>query len=85
MSLKKTPMNWQTCIRTLSKLLNENNDDIEAMLQLLSTVLIIPENDSDIVRLAHLSFREYAISKHAGQINLHLDSTICRDPFLMAL
>ncbi|KAE9392793.1 hypothetical protein BT96DRAFT_1023345 [Gymnopus androsaceus JB14] len=51
-------------IPLLSKLLGYDEDvAVEAMLQRMSAVLIMPENKDDVVRIAHLSFWEYATSR----------------------
>ncbi|KAE9405675.1 hypothetical protein BT96DRAFT_314240 [Gymnopus androsaceus JB14] len=56
-------------IPLLSKLLGYDNDvDVKAMLELMSAVLIMPEKKDDVVRIAHLSFWEYATSKGARKV-----------------
>ncbi|KAE9392800.1 WD40 repeat-like protein [Gymnopus androsaceus JB14] len=60
-------------IPLLSKLLGYNNDvDVKAMLELMSAVLIMPEKKDDVVRIAHLSFWEYATSKGARKITIRI-------------
>ncbi|KAE9388541.1 WD40 repeat-like protein, partial [Gymnopus androsaceus JB14] len=52
----------------ICKLLGYGNDDVEAMLQLMSAVLVMPGKKDDVVRIAHLSFREYATLKRTRKI-----------------
>lgn len=66
---------------TLSTLLAMDYDEIEAMLHAVSALLILPEQRTGVVRIAHLSIVEY-LTNPKTQPGLYLESDVCHEYLL---